>query len=177
MVDWILNSWSDVWVSAVSSILIFISIIVVSKLAGLRTFAKMSNVDFAATIAIGSIIASVIMNSDQSWIKGSVAIASIISLQLISSYLKRNSKVYEQLTSNQPVELLRDGEVSYDHLKETGVSYSDLMAKLREANAFNISNVYSVVLETTGDISVLHSNDDDIMLSQDVMTGVKRINQ
>lgn len=37
------------------------------------------------------------------------------------------------------------------------VSQADLMAKLREANVLQLSQVKAVVFETTGDISVLHS--------------------
>jgi len=76
--------------------------------------------------------------------------------------------------TNKPVELLRKGKISKDNLRLTGVSENDLMAKLREANALNLNNVLSVVLETTGDISVIHSSDTD-EVSDQIMKGVDRM--
>jgi uncharacterized membrane protein YcaP (DUF421 family) len=57
---------------------------------------------------------------------------------------------------NTPVILMRNGKIIDDALKETRVARSDLLAKLREANVLNLDEVRAVVLETTGDISVLH---------------------
>jgi len=47
------------------------------------------------------------------------------------------------------------------------VTEDDVRAKLREANVFNYHEVEAVVLETTGDVSVLHggSNFDNDLLA------------
>jgi len=55
---------------------------------------------------------------------------------------------------------MKNGEISEKALAETRVARSDLIAKLREANALDWSKVHAVVLETTGDVSVLHGDDD-----------------
>lgn len=49
----------------------------------------------------------------------------------------------------------------HDALRKTCVSEEDLIAKLWEANACHFSEVRAVVLETTGDVSVLHGDDLD----------------
>ena len=56
---------------------------------------------------------------------------------------------------------MRDGVVLRDALLETRVSEEDLIAKLREANVARFSDVCAVVLETTGNISVLHGENAD----------------
>ena len=50
------------------------------------------------------------------------------------------------------------------------------MAKLREANVFELSEVKAVVLETTGDISVLHS-DSKKKIEDCLLEGVKGVNK
>jgi len=53
--------------------------------------------------------------------------------------------------------LLMDGaEIIHQNLKSARVHEDQLIAKLREANVYNFNQVIAVVLETTGDISVLH---------------------
>ena len=68
-------------------IAIFTIIIVITRISGLRTFAKMSSFDFASTIAIGSILASVVMNTDQSLLKGGVALAGIVLFQTLFAFV------------------------------------------------------------------------------------------
>ena len=47
-------------------------------------------------------------------------------------------------------------EIIHQNLKSARVHEDQLIAKLREANVYNFNQVIAVVLETTGDISVLH---------------------
>ena len=51
------------------------------------------------------------------------------------------------------------------------VEEDDLIAKLREANVCDLSDVRAVVLETTGDITVLHGS----RLQERLLNGVQRI--
>lgn len=136
---------------------IFSSIIVITRIFGLRTFAKMSSFDFASTIAVGSILASIVISKDHNIIKGIVALASIIAFQTLFSFLVRKSDRFKKVFTNKPQLLMKDGEILYDNLKSCNVGVSDLMGKLREANVHSLTEVQAVVFESTGDISVLHS--------------------
>jgi uncharacterized membrane protein YcaP (DUF421 family) len=61
--------------------------------------------------------------------------------------------------------LMKDGVFLDENLEVTRVTRDDIYAKLREANALRLSEVRAVILEATGDISVLHGNkpDDEIL--------------
>ncbi|MGB3773770.1 MAG: YetF domain-containing protein [Leeuwenhoekiella sp.] len=74
--------------------------------------------------------------------------------------------------TNNPVLLMKDGIVLYDNLKKTNVGEDDLIAKLREANVLDFSQVRAVVLESTGDMSVLHTSE-DVKLMPKLLQGVK----
>jgi uncharacterized membrane protein YcaP (DUF421 family) len=69
---------------------------------------------------------------------------------------------------NAPVFLMRDGQFCEDALDTTRVAKSDVIAKLREANALDLDKVHAVVLETTGDVSVLHGDRLDERLIENV---------
>jgi len=56
-------------------------------------------------------------------------------------------------------------------LTATRVAEDDPIAKLREANVFDFSQVRAVILETTGNISVLHGD----KLQHRLLDGVHRI--
>ena len=66
------------------------------------------------------------------------------------------------------------GEILDDNLAKANVSRDELIAKLRQANALNFDQVLAVVLETTGDMSVLHTAQHK-MLMPEMLHGVKGI--
>ncbi|BDS05470.1 hypothetical protein NT6N_05100 [Oceaniferula spumae] len=133
MENWIYAAWPVVWKMVLSCLIIFVAMIGVTRFFGLRTFAKMSSFDFASTIAIGSILAAVVMNGQQSLTKGALAIAVIVLLQSVFSYLSRKSGIFRSVAQNTPILLMQDGEIHHHQLTKANMSVQDLMAKLREA--------------------------------------------
>lgn len=143
---------------------IFIAVITYTRIAGLRSFSKMSGFDFAMTIAVGSLMATTAV-MQVSFIEGMVALAVLYMLQVIIALLRRQ-KLFKQIIDNQPTLLLRNGIFLHTNMQKARVTRSDILSKLREANVNNIKNVQAVILETTGDISVLHGRGvlDDTLL-------------
>ncbi|MBL3658759.1 DUF421 domain-containing protein [Fulvivirga sp. 2943] len=158
-----------------STILIYIVVILITRLNGLRTFAKMSSFDFAITIAIGSVIASTMLLHKESVVQGVVGLATLVTLQFIVARTRIKSDVFDTLITNKPILLMDRQGIIYENLKATRVTEDDLYAKLREANVLNRSQVYAVVLETTGDMSVLHSEDTSKKLESEILKGVQLV--
>ncbi len=173
MENWLIASLPILGKTLLSVLVIFTIIIIIAKLAGLRTFAKMSSFDFASTIAIGSILASVVLDGGQSLAKGTVALAGVVAFQYFFSVLARKNAKFRDFFTNSPMLLMKDGEILYENLSKTNVGESELLAKLREANAFKLSEVKAVVLESTGDISVLHTESDK-EIEDFLLKGVRR---
>jgi len=134
----------------------------------------MSSFDFAMTIAVGSILASVLLSESTPLLDGVIALASVFTLQYLVSVLRKNTSWAAGLIDNQPRLLMIGDEILYDSLRATRVTEEDLIAKLREANVLDYSQVRAVVLETTGDISVLHTSDNSVDLSDALLQSVKR---
>lgn len=150
---------------------IFTIIILITRLFGLRTFAKMSSFDFASTIAVGSILASIILNGNQSLLKGGIALLTIIAFQTVFSFLTRKVNFFNQAFTNKPQIIMWKGEILHQQLKKCNVGEDDLVAKLRESNVHDFKEVQAVIFESTGDISVLHNNENKT-LSEDLLKGV-----
>lgn len=139
------------------SLILFIVIIVITRIIGLRSFAKFTAYDFAFTIAIGSIISST-LTSSTSLTHGAVAIASLLVLTYIFSFLQKKFSFLSSIISNKPLLLMKGKTILYDNLKHARIEKSQLIAKLREANVLDFNQIEAVVLESTGDISVLHKS-------------------
>ena len=134
-------------------------VVMVVRVIGLRSFSKMAAFDFVVTVAIGSLLANAATASDwPAFLQACGAMAALLIAQALVAVLRRKSQSFSRMIENTPVVLMRDGELDHDALTKTRVSESDVRAKLREANALDLSQVRAVVLETTGDIAVLHGN-------------------
>lgn len=144
-------------------------VIVLVRIVGLRAFSKMTSFDFVVTVATGSLLAGAAQAT--SWAgfnQACAAIATLLAAQFTLAVARQNSDWFSGLIGNQPVLLMEDGVILEDALRSTRVARSDLIAKLREANALNPDSVKSAVLEATGDLSVLHNGDLDKLLLEDV---------
>jgi uncharacterized membrane protein YcaP (DUF421 family) len=156
--SWLVGSSYSIGATILSTILIYTSVIAITRINGLRTFAKMSSFDFAITIAIGSLIASTMLSEKQSILQGVIGLVLLIGLQAFVARLRKKSNTFEKFVTNTPVLLMRKEHMIYENLKATRVTESDIYAKLREANVTHKNQILAVVLETTGDISVLHTS-------------------
>ncbi len=151
-------SWVEIFITSLG---IYLAVIIFTRIAGKRSFSKLSGFDFAMTVAIGSIIATTALSASVSLLQGVIGLLSVYVLQ-ISAALLRRFKVFQNILDNTPL-LLMDGEKILDHnLRKARVTESDLRSKLRESNVIKISQVKAVVFETTGTISVLHAEDTEL---------------
>ena len=147
-------------------------IVLLIRVNGLRSLSKMSNFDFVMTVALGSLVAGAGQASDwKGFAQAMVAMMGLFLVQFTAARIRKTSDTAEAVMQNEPVFLMRNGEFFEDALKSTRVARSDLVAKLREANVLDLSKVRAVVLETTGDVSVLHGDH----LDETLIENVKRL--
>ena len=173
--DWVLTPWGNVPLIILTTVGIYATIILLTRLNGLRSFSKMSGFDFAMTVAIGSLFATTIATETPPLFQSAVALATIFACQRAVAFLRVRDSGLRRLIDNEPMLLMDGATVLHDNLAQVRVTEKDLYGKLREANVVNLKQVRAVVFESTGDISVLcslPSADDEI--SEEVMTGVQK---
>lgn len=155
--DWIYSNDDPLFQTLIACAIIFMVIIVLTKIIGLRAFAKFTAYDFAFTVAIGSIISSM-LTSTTSLAHGSIAIAGLLLITFSFSHLQRKFSLLNKIISNTPLLLMEGSTILYENLKFARIEEDSLISKLRGANVLNFDQVIAVVLETTGDISVMHAS-------------------
>ena len=173
-----MNKWfeslpKDIWPVALTAVIIYVAMILFTRIAGKRSFSKMSSFDFGVTIAIGSIVASVILSKSVSLIQGLVGLASLYILQMLVANLREFNSI-QGLVDNEPLLLMDGNQVLEKNLKKAKVTMSDLKGKLREANVLHRDQVKAVVFESTGDISVLHGDSEHTEIEDWIMEGVHK---
>ncbi len=138
----------------VSGVLIYAIVIAAVRMNGLRTFAKMSGYDFAATVAVGSIVGSVALTKAVSVLEGLIALVGIVGSQRIITELRSRTRAGRAI-DNPAVLVVAHGEVLNDLLTRSGMSEDDLWSTLRVAGLGRIDDATAVIFEPTGERSVL----------------------
>ncbi|PSQ88838.1 MAG: DUF421 domain-containing protein [Bacteroidetes bacterium QS_8_64_10] len=175
MIDW---SWIDTTPTTalmivLSALGIYVALMLFTRAVGLRSFSKMSSFDFAITVAFGTILASTLYSKRPTLVEGLIALAALFGIQYVVAVLRVNVPGVNEATDNTPLLLMAGSEILYDNLKDARITEGDLKGKLRESNVIDYSQVRAVVFEATGDVSVLHADEDGPDLNPDLLDGVR----
>lgn len=171
MSDWFLMAPGAIWPIALTLAGIYLTLIILTRLGGVRSFSKMSGFDFAVTVATGSVFASIIMAKDPPLFQGIIVLTFLFTAQIGFAILRGRLAWIEALADNKPRLIMIGEDIQYDQLRKAKMTESDLYAKLREANVIATSEIKAVIAETTGDVSVLHG-DKDTDISREILEGV-----
>ena len=173
--NWIASNATAILMVFVSGIAIYAALLLLTRLFGLRSFSKMSSFDFAITVAIGTVIASTLLMPDPPLLQGLAGLAVLYGIQYIIAHARRASERIRTLVDNRPLLVMAGATVIREHLDEARMTEEDLKSKLRMAGVTHPSQVLAVVVETTGDVSVIKTTGEfDYDLFSDVR-GAERL--
>lgn len=131
------------------------------RVSGKRTLSQLNAFDLIVTVALGSILATILLSNDTSLVQGLVAFAVLAGSQFAITWGSRRSERLARAVKSEPAALLYRGRMLRDQMARERVLETELLAVLR-ANGFgDPSEVDLVVLETSGRFSVVRSLPDD----------------
>lgn len=149
------DSWPDLVRIAVVGAAGYATLLIVLRISGKRTLAQLNVFDFVVTVALGSIFATLLLNTDVSWSEGLVAFAVIAALQFIVAGVTARWPAARKTVTSSPILLLSDGEMRHDALKRSRLTESEIRQAIRGSGAGGVAGIKCVVLETNGKLSVI----------------------
>ncbi len=149
------QSWSDLGRVLLVGTAAYLTVVVVLRLTGKRTLAKLNAFDLVVTVALGSTLATILLSADVSWSEGATALALLAGLQLVVAWATVRVAWIRRLVTSVPTLLLHDGVVLQDQLRGQRVSLPDLRQAVRASGQGSLGEVAAVVLESDGSLSVV----------------------
>jgi uncharacterized membrane protein YcaP (DUF421 family) len=117
-------SWERLAVVVVAGVAAYVLVIVLTRLAGLRSPAKMSTFDFAATVAVGSTVSSILIGSVP-LAAGARGLVVLFALQYLIALLRRHNAL-GGVVDNRPIVLMAGSEVLEDNMRHARISREEL---------------------------------------------------
>ncbi|WP_216859063.1 DUF421 domain-containing protein [Hymenobacter citatus] len=141
------------------AVAVYVAIIVLIRLSGKRTLAKMNAFDLVVTVALGSSLATVALSKSTKLVEGVLGIAVLLGLQYVVAWLSIRSKKVRQLVKAEPQMLLHNGQFLERALRKERVTHDEVRAAVRQQGVLALDQVAAVVLETDGSMSVIQHSD------------------
>lgn len=165
------HSWSGLGRVLIVGFCAYVALVGMLRVSGKRTLAKMNAFDFVVTVALGSILATVLLSKDVALAEGLLALVWLIGLQWVVAWLAVRFSPWRHLIKSEPRLLALRGELNPRALREERITREGVYAALRSAGHAALEEVEAVVLETDGSISVVSSGTDKIKPS--ALTGLR----
>lgn len=135
-----------------SGLLIYIFLIVFSRLVGPRSFARMTAFDLAVTVALGAIVGAT-STGGVPILQGLTGLGTLFLLRWLVAIYRRHG--LGRLVDNSPLMLMDGPEILPEYLKRAKITEADLLQSLRQQGIRRLKEVQAVVMERDGSISVL----------------------
>ncbi|WP_128892402.1 DUF421 domain-containing protein [Erythrobacter sp. HKB08] len=149
------SNWPDTLNIFLTALTAYVAVVIVLRFAGKRSLSKMNAFDLVVTVALGSILASVIVTKSLPVSDGVVAFASLCALQLLVTWLSNKSETIAKAVRSEPKLLLRDGEFQDEALANERVTRDEVEAAIRKDGHGRVEEITAVVLESDGSMSVI----------------------
>jgi uncharacterized membrane protein YcaP (DUF421 family) len=149
------SSWATLGRTILIGGLAYIALILMLRISGKRTLAKMNSFDLIVTVALGSTLATVLLTKEVALAEGVTALALLILLQFIVTWSSVRIKWVRGLARSEPRLLLYRGELLTEEMQAERVTESEILQAVRSQGILAMDEVEGVVLETDGTFSVI----------------------
>lgn len=151
------SSWESLLRTFVVGILAYVSLLVILRITGKRTLSKLNAFDFVVTVALGSTLATVLLNKQVALADGAMAFAVLCGLQFVVTWSSVRSKLVRNLVKSEPRLVVHRGQPIDSALRAERLTLDEVQAAARAAQLSAIHQAEAIVLETDGTLSVIPS--------------------
>lgn len=149
------KDWASLWQVAVTTFLAYAGVIIILRTSGKRTLSKMNAFDFVVTVALGSCLATIALSSDIALLDGLTVIILLVFFQFVITWLSSRYKWVKERVSSNPTLIFYNGEYIESAMKKERVTEEEVLQSLRKKGLDNLEKVDVIILEATGDISII----------------------
>lgn len=135
--------------------LAYVGCIILMRISGNRTLSKLNSFDLIVTVAFGSTLSSILISGDISLAEGLLAIALLVALQFIITWLAVRLSMVNSVIKTSPTLLLSDGRMRDDAMKKVRITKDEIRAAIRRKGIGSLDKVAAVILESDGSLSVI----------------------
>jgi uncharacterized membrane protein YcaP (DUF421 family) len=153
------DGWNGLGRTLVVGVLAYGALVAMLRISGNRTLSKMNAFDFVVTVALGSTLASILLSRSVPLADGVLALALLIALQYLVTWLSVRSATFSRAIKAEPILLVYKGDYLPHRMRRARVVEDEVLAAIRAQGVAALSQVEAVLLETDGSFNVVTRSD------------------
>lgn len=146
----------------IRSVILYFLVIFAVRLMGKRQLGELQPSELVITILISNIATLPLEDTNIPVLVGVTPILALVCFEVTASWLSLRSPIVRKLISGSPKIVISNGKIDREVLRELRFSVDDIMMALRNKDIFDISEVQFAIVETTGSVSVMKKQPQDL---------------
>ncbi len=130
------------------------ALFVLTRFMGKKQLSQLTFFDYVAGMSIGSIAAALAVDPSVDYTKGITALVVYALFPIVLSVIALKSYKARKLLDGKPTILIWNGQLMDANLKTAKLTVNDVLEECRLQGAYDVADVQSAVLETSGKVSV-----------------------
>jgi uncharacterized membrane protein YcaP (DUF421 family) len=136
-------------------IVLFLFVYMLTRVIGRRELTSLQPFDLILLIVLGDSIQQGLTQDDYSVTGAVIAVGTIASLQVLTSWTAFKFPRLRRVLDGQPIVLVEDGRVIERNLRRERLTIDDLAEQARENELASLAEVQWAIFETSGTISFI----------------------
>lgn len=137
------------------AVLAYAALFTLTRMIGKRQIAQLTFFDYIVGITIGSMASTAVVELEYQFVSAMAGVLTWALLTVLIAQGEVKSLWFRKLVDGEPVPVIRDGKILEANLAKERISVDELMMLLRQQKVFEVSQVETALLETSGQVSVL----------------------
>ena len=140
------------------TIIIYFILTIIMRVMGKRQLGELDVGELVITIILSEIATNPITNPDRSMLEAIIPMATLASLEILTSALILKAPFFKSLLSSKPAILVARGVIDFNVMKKVRISLEELVSQVRQNGIYDLNEVDYAILEENGKMSVIPKN-------------------
>ncbi|MBR0649550.1 DUF421 domain-containing protein [Roseomonas terrae] len=138
------------------AIALYVALLILFRITGRRSLQQTTTFDLVLLLVIGEAAQPALIGNDNSLTTAVLAVATLLSIDVALSLLKRKAGRLERLLEGQPTIIVMRGTPLPDQLRRARIDAADVLQAARERQGIlRMEDIGLAVLEANGSISII----------------------
>ena len=135
--------------------IVYLMLTLIIRLMGKRQLGELDITEFVITILLSEIAAAPIIAEKTSIGHAAVAMLTLLSLEVATSFLIIKLPFLKKMLSSHPTVLISRGIINIKAMKKVRISVEELICQIRQNGIFDLNEVDYAILEENGKMSII----------------------
>ena len=154
------TGWEPILRILVVGILSYVALVMILKISGKRTLAKMNAFDFIITVTIGSAFGRILTAKSVSVAEAVAVFILLAVLQYVFAYFETRSSLFKRIVTARPALLYYKSEFQDRNLKKARLDRDELLGAVRKKGFGSLEEIEAIILESDASFSVIGKSKD-----------------